>query len=191
MPVLEYYPSGQQPKRSGLIKELVELWNTAFFRVRGVELVLYKGRERKTGPQAGVVDKNLPYLEAADDYISSSSETEDTDDSDSDYGVGRYPNVYGQNNPQQPLASVFEAGRLRKEAKLAAKAERRKKRREKHRRRREKYRQRKYSLYLTCLINGATSNQTPLMNPGMPYPAAGPAYGMRGGMAGGYTPGGY
>lgn len=159
--------------------------------------MLYKGRERQTGSQAGRVDKDLPYLDERDDYISSSSSESDlTDDSGSDYGVGRYHNVYGQTNPQQPLASVFEAGRLRKEAKLAAKAERKKKRRERHRRRREKRRQRKYSLYLTCLSSGSIGSQANHMNPGMPnpgmsYPAAGPAYGMRGGMASGYTPGGY
>lgn len=158
--------------------------------VRGVELVLYKGRERRSGRRAGTVDKDLPYLDESDDYLSSASDTEETDDSDSDYGAGRYSNLYGRSNAQQPLSGVFEAGRVRREAKLAAKAERRRKRHERNRRRRERYRDRKYSLYLTCVPSGVAGGGH--MNPGMPYSQSGSGYGgMRGGIPGGYGSGGY
>jgi len=32
----------------------------SFFLVRGVEVVLYKGRERRSGPNAGLIDRQLP-----------------------------------------------------------------------------------------------------------------------------------
>lgn len=179
----------------------MDLWNTSFFLVRGAELVLYKGKERRSGPHAGVVDRDLPYLDEPDDYLSSEDEDlDDTDASDSDYGAGRY-NVYGRPNTQQQLADVFEAGRRRKEAKLAAKAEQRRKRHEKNRRRRELVRERKYSLYLTYVPSGMAAGSG-YMNAGMPggYATSGPSgggggaggssYGMRGGR-GGYDQGGY
>lgn len=113
-----------------------------------MEVVLYRGKERRSGKYAGIIDKDLPYLEEPDDAPSSEDEDlDDTDGSDVDYLAGRHGNAYG--NPQQQLADVFEAGRRRKEAKLAAKADRKRRRHEKNRRRREKFRERKYSLYLT------------------------------------------
>ncbi|KAF8076095.1 hypothetical protein FPV67DRAFT_397137 [Lyophyllum atratum] len=185
LPVPELARSGQPPKRSALIADLVDLWNTSFFLIRGAELVLYKGRERRSGRHVGMIDKDLPYLEEVDDYPSSEEEElDDSDDSDLDYGAGRYNNVYG--HPQQQLADVFEAGRRRKEVKLAAKAEQRRRRHEKNRRRRERFRERKYSLYLVYVptnVGGGGGH----MGPGVPggYPA-----GSTGGGGGGYGMGG-
>lgn len=171
LPVPDLARGGQPPKRSALIADLVDLWNSSFFLIRGVELVLYKGRERRSGRLAGMVDKDLPYLEEPDDYPSSEEEDDpDTDDSDLDaYGAGRH-NVYG--NPQEQLSQVFEAGRRRKEAKMAAKAEQRRRRHEKNRRRREKYRERKYSLYLTYVPTNVGHMSPPRSVPGG-YPTSG------------------
>ncbi|KAF5388361.1 hypothetical protein D9615_000132 [Tricholomella constricta] len=184
LPVPEFARGGQPPKRSSLIADLVDLWNNSFFLIRGAELVLYKGRERRSGRHIGVVDKDLPYLEEPDDCPSSDDEEEehnDSDDSDLDYGQGRY-NAYG--NSQQQLAEVFEAGRRRKEAKMAAKADQRRRRHERNRRRREKYRDRKYSLYLTYVPTSVVGGGGH-MGPGVPagYPTksvGGGGYGMGG-----------
>ncbi|KAG6907834.1 hypothetical protein DXG01_007216 [Tephrocybe rancida] len=139
---------GVPTKRSSVIADLVDLWNESFFFVRGAELVLYRGKERRTGPRSGTVERDLPYLDEPDDYISSEEEvSEDNSNSDLDYGAGRYQHAYG--DPHQQLAEVFEDGRRRKEMKLAREAERRKRRQERHRKRRERFRARKYALYLT------------------------------------------
>ncbi|KAG5644576.1 hypothetical protein DXG03_008150 [Asterophora parasitica] len=183
-------PDGPPQKRSGLIADLIELWNTSFFLIRGAELVLYKGRERRTGRHIGVIDKDLPYLDEADDYISSSDEEEPVNsDSDLDYGQGRHQNFYG--NPQQQLAEVFEEGRHREEAKKQAKAERRRRRHERNRRRREKYRERKYSLYLTYVPTSVVGGPGRVGGHGVPggYPPAN-SHGHSPAGPGGYSPAG-
>jgi len=51
------------PSESTLAADPVDLWNSAFFLVRGVEVVLYKGRERRSGPNAGSsIDSFLPTI---------------------------------------------------------------------------------------------------------------------------------
>ncbi|KAG1753752.1 uncharacterized protein EDB91DRAFT_1099687 [Suillus paluster] len=42
----------------------INLWNKSFFRARLVEVVLYLGRERRSGPLAGSVDDQLPLPES-------------------------------------------------------------------------------------------------------------------------------
>ena len=78
MPVPQYSPDGRPPKRSTLAADVVDLWNTSFFRVRGVEMVLYKGRERRSGRYAGTVDVNLPGFDKVE--VSSPSEDDSEDD---------------------------------------------------------------------------------------------------------------
>lgn len=183
LPVLEYAPTGQQPKRSALVKELIDLWNTTFFYIRKVELILFKGRERCTGQHAGMLDKKFPYSDQTGDYFSSSSSSEETDDSDSEYEPSGYRGVYGQTT--LPTSSMFEAGRLRKEVKLASKSDRKKKRHEKHRRRRDTYQQRKYSLYLSSLSSNSphSHSHAGVLNPGIPSSGAGLSHGLQSGMA--------
>ena len=61
MPVPQYQTAdGRPPKRSTIIADLVDVWNSSFFRSRGVEAVLYKGRERRSGRYTGTVDMHLP-----------------------------------------------------------------------------------------------------------------------------------
>ena len=71
------YPTvdGRPPKRSTLVADVVDVWNSSFFRARGVEAVLYKGRERRSGRYAGTIDTNLPPLDPLD--VSSPSASED------------------------------------------------------------------------------------------------------------------
>ncbi|PIL36851.1 hypothetical protein GSI_00541 [Ganoderma sinense ZZ0214-1] len=136
MPVPQYSPDGRPPKRSTLAADVVDLWNASFFRVRGVEMVLYKGRERRSGRYAGTVDVNLPGFDKFD--VSSPSE-DDSDDSDEDRyrDRDRYGDVYGE-------------GRRRKERK-AEKAEARRRKMEKKIKRRQREMERSYAVYIQCV----------------------------------------
>ncbi|KAG6868463.1 hypothetical protein C0993_002438 [Termitomyces sp. T159_Od127] len=149
LPIPEPEEGGGMPKRSTIVADLVNLWNESFFMKRDIELVLFRGKERRTGPLTGFIDENLPYLEEPDDYISSEEDTVDDDsNSDLEYGGGRYQHP-GYGDPQRQMAEIFEEGRRRKEAKIAREAERKRRRQERHRKRRERIRARKYALYLT------------------------------------------
>lgn len=142
LPVAGFGKDGQPPRRSTLAADLIELWNASFFLTRGVELVLYKGKERRTGPQAGQIDTRLP---SYDDDSSSSGSSSESDPLD--YG-NRMADPYGrpmvgQNDPQ-------EANRRRYDEKL----ERRRRRKEKKARRKAKARDKTYSVYIACLSRG-------------------------------------
>jgi hypothetical protein len=168
-------PRDTRPQNANLVADLVDLWNASFFLNRGVELVLYRGRERRTGQRAGTVEREIPDIDETDDDLSLTDSEERSDDSASEYGAGRY-NTYTRTNPHDPLAEVFEMGRQRK---AAAK----KKRQERKRRRRERIRDKKYWL---CVMSVAMP--AGYMNPGMSagYPV-GPSGGYgRGGGGSGY-----
>ena len=126
---------GRPPKPSALSADLINLWNVSFFGRRGVELVLYKGRERRTGPHTGQLDSELASYEDSDDLISSSS-------SDSEYG-----NLAGGHYGRPP-AEMSDSRRRRHEEKQ----ERRRRRKEKKARR--KARAKGYSVYVTYLPLG-------------------------------------
>jgi len=133
-------------ERTTLVGDLADLWNKSFFLIRNVELVLYRGRERRSGSRTGIVDRDLPLYDKTDDYgITSSEDSEELENSDLEY-TGGYAAAH--NNPRQQLAEVLEAGRLREEAKKAAREERRRRRQERNRIRREKRQERVYALYL-------------------------------------------
>ncbi|KAJ7688445.1 hypothetical protein B0H17DRAFT_1169540 [Mycena rosella] len=165
---------GRPQRKTTLAADLIDLWNVSFFFPRGVEVVLYKGRERRSGPNAGVADIQLPTYDDHDDGSSSSSSS--SEDSDSE-GGGRYPPaaayMYGQQ--QQPfipgqgsMSEVLEQRRRRREMR----AEKKRRRKEKKARRKAKAREKKYALYLTCVPNGGSvSGGMPAMgmmgNPGM------------------------
>ncbi|KAF9076489.1 hypothetical protein BDP27DRAFT_1414361 [Rhodocollybia butyracea] len=126
--------NGKLPKRATLVAKLIELWNHSFFERRGVELVLYKGRERRSGQQYGLVD--LPYEEYDDDSSSSSSSSEEDDDPRLTGFYGGYP-------------TEIPDGRQRRHA---TKAEKRRRRKERKLQRKE--RDRRYSLWLFSLPQG-------------------------------------
>ncbi|KAE9405987.1 hypothetical protein BT96DRAFT_294677 [Gymnopus androsaceus JB14] len=132
--------NGKPPKRATLAARLLELWNHSFFERRGVELVLYKGRERRSGPQYGLVD--LPYDDYNDDTSSSSSSSSEGDDPQISAGF------YGGGYPSSDMHGMPDRQRRH-----AAKSERRRRRKEKKLRRRE--REKRYSLWLFCLPQGA------------------------------------
>ncbi|KAG6849664.1 hypothetical protein H0H93_006506 [Arthromyces matolae] len=137
-------PDGPPPRRSAVLSELIDCWNKSFFYVRGAELVLFRGLQRRSGSREGATERHLPHHEEPDDYISSADDDTEYPDSDPEYGAGRY-HQHAYAGPQQQMADILDEGRRRKETKLA---ERRKRRQERHRRRREKCKARKYSLYM-------------------------------------------
>ncbi|KAJ6627542.1 hypothetical protein B0H10DRAFT_2161180 [Mycena sp. CBHHK59/15] len=159
---------GRPQKKATLAADVIDLWNVSFFFPRGVEVVLYKGRERRSGPNAGLADIRLPTYDESDELSSSSSSS--SEDSDSDSG-GRHPPatyMYGQ-QPFAPgqgsMAEVLEQRRTRREAR----ADKKRRRKEKKSRRKAKAREKKFALYLTCVPNGGpgAANSMSGMNMGM------------------------
>jgi hypothetical protein len=115
---------------------LINLWNVSFFAPRGVELVLYKGRERRTGLNAGQLDPDLAsYDDDSDDPSSSSS-------SSLEYG-----NSAGGHYGRPPM-EMSDSRRRRQEEKQ----ERRRRRKEKKARRKAKAKG--YSVYVSYLSLG-------------------------------------
>ena len=145
LPVPQYSPDGRPPKRSTLAADVIDLWNASFFRPRGVEMVLYKGRERRSGRLAGTVDMSLPGFDEYD--VSSPSDSSDDDDASAEERqrdrYGAYGGVYGR----QAESELREERRARRERK----AERRKRKMEKKIRKRAKELDRTYSVYLQCV----------------------------------------
>ncbi|KAI0370181.1 hypothetical protein BV20DRAFT_1052526 [Pilatotrama ljubarskyi] len=145
LPVPHYSSDDRPPKRSTLAADVIDLWNASFFRPRGVEMVLYKGRERRSGRMAGTVDMNLPGFDERD--VSSPSESSDDDDNSAEERqrdrYGAYGGVYGR----QAEAELREARRARRERK----AERRRRKMDKKIRRRAKELERTYAVYLQCV----------------------------------------
>ncbi|KAI6035491.1 hypothetical protein F5J12DRAFT_793793 [Pisolithus orientalis] len=122
---------GPPPRRSLLVADLVDLWNDSFFLPRRVEVILFKGHERRSGPNKGVIDYQLPGFEDYDSDDTSSSST--SSDSESDL----YPG-YGRG------VDLAESKRRIKE-----KVEKKLRKKEKKARRKAKEREKTYALYIT------------------------------------------
>lgn len=135
MPVPQYSSDGRPPKRSTLTADVIDLWNASFFRARGVEAILYKGRERRSGRYAGSVDMNLPGFDRLD--VSDPSDSDDSQD-DSEDDRHRYGSRYGR--------SDAEARRRRER-----KADRRQRKLDKKIKKRTRELERTYSMYLQCV----------------------------------------
>lgn len=120
------------PRRSALVADLIDLWNVSFFLPRRVEVVLYKGRERRSGPNAGTIDHHLPGFTSDSDFDDDSSSS--SSDSDSDV----YPG-YGPGN------DLTESRRRAKEKK----EEKKRRKREKKLRKKAKELEKTYALYVT------------------------------------------
>lgn len=142
---------GRAPKRSVVATDLVELWNTSFFIPRGVELIIYKGRERRNGKYAGRIDTDLQGFNLTVDDITDSSSELTEGDSEDDYippGGARYGNHGGVYGRQDPTTLEGREARLRRKE---IEEEEKRKRKEKKLRRRLRELERSYTLYLTCL----------------------------------------
>ncbi|THH12911.1 hypothetical protein EW146_g7248 [Bondarzewia mesenterica] len=131
-------PSRRSQKRSSVTAELVDLWDASFFQQRGVEVILFKGHERRSGPSAGTIIDHLPSFDSDSDSSATSSLTGISDLSDDKYGKPGYgpyarpSDVYAPEN--------VEALRRRMQKKS-----------DKRKRRKARERERKYALYITCV----------------------------------------
>jgi hypothetical protein len=126
---------GRAPKRSDLCADLLELWNNSFFLTRGIELVLFKGHYRRSGPNAGLMERHLPLSdEEREEEVSSESSSESSSEEDSDLSEDDRYGRYGE----------AEARRRRREKK----AEKKRRHRERKLRRKEKEREKRYALYV-------------------------------------------
>ncbi|KAG1792398.1 uncharacterized protein HD556DRAFT_1432578 [Suillus plorans] len=134
MPIHEFSKGGVPPKRTSLVADLINLWNDSFFRARRVEVVLYKGRERRSGPHTGTMDKNLPMpdLDFDSDSDSSESSSLSSESEDEYYGRG---------------VDLAESKRRRREKK----EEKKWRKKEKKIRKKAKERERQYALYLNYI----------------------------------------
>lgn len=133
MPIHEFSRGGVPPKRSSLVADLINLWNDSFFRARRVEVILYKGRERRSGAHTGTLDNNLPMpdLDSDSDLSDSSSLSSESED-DRYYTRG---------------VDLAESKRRRREKK----EEKKWRKKEKKLRKKVKERERQYALYLNYI----------------------------------------
>jgi hypothetical protein len=138
-------PGSRLPRPSTAVSDLIDLWNASFFGPRHVELVLYKGRERRTGPHAGAVD-DLPILDGDDD--DQSSEEEESDDSEAEHA--RYSSYGGYGATQA------------REARRARREEKRRRRKERRARRRVRDMERRYQLVALHTPPAAPARGAPL-----------------------------
>ncbi|KAG2043150.1 hypothetical protein BDR03DRAFT_942989 [Suillus americanus] len=137
MPIHEFSKGGVPPKRSSLVADLINLWNDSFFRARRVEVVLYKGRERRSGLHVGTLDKNLPMPDFdSDDFdsLDSSSSSSSSSESEDDEYYGRG-------------VDLADSKRRRREKK----EEKKWRKKEKKLRKKVKERERQYALYLNYI----------------------------------------
>ena len=122
--------------------ELIDLWNNSFFAARGVEAVLFKGHERRSGPWIGQIERNLPGFR--DDSDSDSSDSLSSSDSS-----GRSDNKYGRGAAAG--GGYYGSYGDSKRRKAERKAEKKRKNKEKKARRRARERERSYALYISCI----------------------------------------
>lgn len=148
LPLPSAYNERGPPRRSTVAAEMIELWNSSFFLRRGVEVVLYKGRECRTGPGAGRKSARLDRAE-----IDESSDESSTDSSLSDSDDGRRQAGYGSHYGGGGGGYGEPGGQWGADTE-AARRERRHRKKEKKRRERERKRKeksKKYSLWITCV----------------------------------------
>ncbi|KDQ07755.1 hypothetical protein BOTBODRAFT_48603 [Botryobasidium botryosum FD-172 SS1] len=141
---------GDRTSRRGYaVADLIDDWNSSFFLARGVELVLYRGRERITAPGAGgrVDEQLLRHLSSSSLSSSSLSSTSD-DSSDDDDEEDGYMSTRRSTRSGRSWAEGSSRKSDRKEKR------RQKKRKDKARGRGEEDR---YALFATCITSKSMS----------------------------------
>jgi len=154
------------PSRANVVAELLNAWNTAFFLPRAVEVVLYRGNIRYTGPRAGISD--LPRsLDDDDDDDSTTPSSEESSEDEPFYGappqsIGLYGNPYAvpATHPHY-AAEVSDARRKRHEEKV----EKKRRRKERRMKRKQRAREKKFSLYV-AYMPGPMPGSYPSSRPG-------------------------
>ena len=94
-PAFNYYHSAV--KR---IDAILSAWNFAFFHPRGMDVVLFKGNERRSGPRFGEPESAIEFLTEAsppsDDEESSSEESEEDEENPAHYLASMNPQYRAQ-----------------------------------------------------------------------------------------------
>ncbi|KAF6762553.1 hypothetical protein DFP72DRAFT_876213 [Ephemerocybe angulata] len=132
------------PKPAVIAAELIHTWNTAFFEPRGVEMILYRGGQRRSGRGFGKIDFNPS--EGSDWSSSSTSEESSSDGSDDPYPP-HASNAYSRedkNDLSSARKRYYDDKRRRKDE-----------RRDRRRRKRERRRNKEYSVMAVCTRDGA------------------------------------
>ena len=139
------------------VAEIIETWVGIFFQPRGVELVLFRGRERRSGPLKGRIEERLPLSSAprhrgrheeSDSESSSLSSSSESDDEEPDrYRYGAYSARHGVTGDHPSMRQLQEMRYQRKAARAAKKAEKRRRARERKQRRE---REQVYSIGIFC-----------------------------------------
>lgn len=180
LPIPSDSRSGQAPRRTTVVADMIDLWNTSFFLPRSVEVVLYKGRERCSGPKVGLIDNSLPE-DGNSDRSESEEEEEEDDESELEEYLARNANAYGRPQDFDPVIIA----RRRREAREDKRRARKEK--EAKRKARAKEREKVYALYMTCLPVGGAVHAASGMPGGYPpvtttaYVPAATGYGRHGG----------
>lgn len=155
---------GQVHRRSTMAASVIDTWNSTFFLLRQIEMVLVRGRIRYTGPTAGQVDPRLAravedaaYDEDDDDSTPSEGEYEyDSRDRDRDrdreserrrYGYADGYGLYGNNFHGEKYAWMTDAATARNAWMERRRGSRSSRSRRSQRSRDDKLR-RRYSLYV-------------------------------------------
>lgn len=94
-PAFNYYHSAV--KR---VDAILSAWNFAFFHPRGMDVVLFKGNERRSGPRFGEPEASIEFLTEAslpsDDEEESSEESEEDEDNPAHYLASLNPQYRAQ-----------------------------------------------------------------------------------------------
>jgi hypothetical protein len=91
------------------VAAILSAWNFAFFNPRGLDVVLFKGNERRSGPQFGQPESKIDFLtEAAALSESGSEDSEESDEEDAALKsmVGPRADAYRQQREQEKAARV-------------------------------------------------------------------------------------
>jgi hypothetical protein len=80
---------GRASRPSSTTRYLIDTWNMNFFLMHGLELVLYKGRERRSGNKYGVADlrRSPAHTDSESDSDSSLTDSDESDDETQPYGI--------------------------------------------------------------------------------------------------------
>jgi hypothetical protein len=135
--------TGVPPHRTTLAADLIDLWNSSFFAARHVEMVLYRGRERRSGAMAGVKDIILPQDDDDDDSDSDSDSDDDSDDDPRFPSPRPIPGAYGAPDAYGRQSVPPSGGYYGAQAAEAERMRKKERRQEKRRRRKEKKREKK------------------------------------------------
>ncbi|KIM29544.1 hypothetical protein M408DRAFT_328789 [Serendipita vermifera MAFF 305830] len=114
-PAFNYYHSAV--KR---IDAILSAWNFAFFQPRGMDVVLFKGNERRSGPRFGEPEPAIEFQSEAsppsDDEEESSEESDDDDENPAHYLASMNPQYRTQIEKEKAMRRARRAEEKRREA---------------------------------------------------------------------------